>query len=89
MMVLVSTVANASCGDVQSGSSRVLIGAGLGVCRGGRDVAGTGTIAPLPSRVTLENCPIVLLGNPIASHGDTPHSAAITTTAQTRVFSSQ
>jgi len=87
-MILVSTLATASCGDPQTGSSRVFIGAKLGVCRGGKDTAGAGTISPIPSRVFVENCPIALVGNPITSHGDSPHAAAVTATAQTRVFSS-
>jgi len=88
-MILVSTVAAASCGDSQTGSSRVFIGAGLGVCRGGVDKAGAGVMVAIPSRVTIENVPIVLIGNAIGSHGDSPHEAAITTTGQSRVFSSK
>jgi hypothetical protein len=86
-MILVSTLATASCGDPQTGSSRVFICA-KGVCRGGKDTAGAGTISPIPSRVFVENCPIALVGNAITSHGDSPHAAAVTATAQTRVFSS-
>jgi hypothetical protein len=55
---------------------------------GGKDTAGAGTISPIPSRVFVENCPIALVGNAITSHGDSPHAAAVTATAQTRVFSS-
>lgn len=87
-MILVSTVGPASCGDPQTGSTRVFIGNNLGVCRGGLDFAGAGKIVPTPSRVTIENVPIVLIGNTISPHGDNPHAAATTLTAQSRVYSS-
>lgn len=66
----------ATCGDIQTGSPNVTAG-GLGICRGGVDIAGS-IIIPFPSNVTVNGAPIVVAGNPITPHGQPPHTAAFT-----------
>lgn len=67
----------ATCGHPQVSTSNVTAG-GLPICRGGIDLVGAGLIIPIPSKVTVNDAPIVLAGNPIAPHGNNPHAAAFT-----------
>jgi len=84
-MVLASNAtAPATCGHVQTGSSRVTV-QGMGVTRVGVDVAGATIIGPGNPRVTVEGAPISVVGDSIAPHGDSPHSSSKTTTTQARL----
>ena len=84
-MVLASNAtAPATCGHVQTGSSRVNV-QGMGVCRVGIDSAGGIIVGPGNPRVTVEGVPISVAGDLIAGHGESPHSSAVTTTTQARL----
>ena len=84
-MVLASNAtAPATCGHVQTGSSRVTV-QGMGVCRVGVDSAGGVIAGPGNPRVTVEGAPISVVGDLVAGHGDSPHSSATTTATQARL----
>ena len=77
--------APASCGHVQTGSSRVFV-QGNGVSRVEVDTAGGLIIGPGSQNVFVENIKVSLVGDAIASHGKSPHSSARTTSTQQKVF---
>lgn len=75
----------ASCGHPATGSTRVFI-MGLGVSRSGLDFAGGLITGPGQPRVIIETNPVSVVADLIASHGNSPHSAAVTTSIQNRVL---
>tara|TARA_Y100000004_G_C8792768_1_gene359968 strand:+ start:208 stop:474 length:267 start_codon:yes stop_codon:yes gene_type:complete len=75
----------ASCGDAQTGSSRVLV-QGNGACRVNTDTAGGLIVGPGSSKVKVEGDFVSIKDDAIAPHGLSPHDAPITKTTQDRVF---
>jgi hypothetical protein len=86
-MGLVSTTVPASCGHLQTGSSRVFL-EGLGLTRQVQDSAGGIIIGPGSARVWVEYTRASLVGDRIWDHGTGTHNNARTRTGQSRVFAS-
>lgn len=57
-----------------------------GIARAGRDFAGGLIVGGKNSRVRAEGLPVVVLGDAVAGHGMSPHSAAVMVSASPRVF---
>jgi len=85
MPLVANQGAPATCGDIQTGSSRVFVG-GKGACRVEIDTGGSVIIGPGSQNVFVENAKISLMGDVIASHGAPPHSVVFTTASQSKVF---
>ena len=81
--ICVATTA-ATCGDPQTGSSRVSI-EGKGVCRVQTDTAGGLIIGPGSQSVFVEGIKVSLPFDAISTHGLSPHAAAMTIAGQSRV----
>jgi hypothetical protein len=77
----------ATCGDPQTGSSRVKIG-GLGVCRVEVDTAGGLIIGPGSQNIFVEGYKVSLNLDAITTHGLSPHAAARTLAGQSVVNAS-
>jgi uncharacterized Zn-binding protein involved in type VI secretion len=75
----------ATCGHPNTGSSDVFAD-GKGVTRIGVDSAGGPIVGPGMSTVLVNGSPVSLPGDSIASHGDPPHSSAMTANPSTTVF---
>ena len=74
----------ASCGHLQTGSSKVLM-SGKGACRVGLDSAGSIIIGPGSKKVYIEGFPASFPGDSIAGHGLSPHASPVTINGQFKV----
>ena len=75
----------ASCGHMQSGSSKVFVG-GFGVSRVAVDSAGGIIIGPGSQNVFVENSKVSMVQDLISAHGKSPHADAITESSQQKVY---
>lgn len=75
----------ATCGHPQSGSSKVFVG-GYGVSRVAVDTAGNIILGPGSQNVFVENSKVSMEQDLIATHGLSPHDAALTQSTQQQVF---
>jgi uncharacterized Zn-binding protein involved in type VI secretion len=57
-----------------------------GIAREGFDAAGGAQLAGGQSRVHANGALVVVLGDPVAGHGDAPHSAPVMVAASSTVF---
>ena len=81
-----NATAPATCGDSQTGSSKVFL-EGMGASRVGVDTA-VGTITgPGSSKVFVEGSNLSLEGDAVADHGKNKHDAPTTTSTLSKVFS--
>jgi len=75
----------ATCGDPQTGSSKVFV-VGKGACRVNVDTAGGSILGPGAPKVFVENSVVSLVADNIAGHGLFPHSSPVTQVTQNKVF---